>query len=166
MLVPGSHPSVSLELPQVARVFSMAIQQLFAAQVPLYGQATGLSRDLQKKLADLQVRVGHLVLLDLQPAALTKPSVPTSPYCACLQRTRADMDSIWRMQTLSNAGSKQDIWKRCGSCLQRFALSAKLHLCSEFKTTDRKVYRKVEQVSEETDSLDLAFNRHITRQRR
>ncbi|KAK9801396.1 hypothetical protein WJX73_006105 [Symbiochloris irregularis] len=74
--------------------------------VPLYGQATGLSKGLQQKLADLQ-------------------------------RTRADMDSIWRMQTLSSAVSKQDIWKR-----------------------------KVEQVSEETDALDLAFNRHLTRQRR
>lgn len=76
-------------------------------QVPVYGQATGLSRDLQKKLTDLQ-------------------------------RTRADMDSIWRMQSLSTAsGGRPDIWKR-----------------------------KVEQVSEETDALDLAFARHANRQRR
>ena len=35
--------------------FSNALLELYL-QVPLYGQATGLSRDLQKKLNDLQAR--------------------------------------------------------------------------------------------------------------
>ena len=51
-------------------------------QVPRYGQATGLAKELQRKLADLQ-------------------------------RCKADLDSIQRMQSLSDASARNNIWKRC-----------------------------------------------------
>ncbi|DBB07548.1 TPA: hypothetical protein ACH3X3_009005 [Trebouxia sp. C0006] len=73
---------------------------------PHYGVATGLSRQLQQKLFDLQ-------------------------------KISSQMESIWRMQVVKESTAKRDIWKR-----------------------------KVEQVSEETDSLRVALDKHTGRQNR
>lgn len=74
--------------------------------VPHYGAATGLSRQLQQKLSDLQ-------------------------------KISSQMESIWRMQVVKESTAKRDIWKR-----------------------------KVEQVSEETDALRAALDKHTGRQHR
>ncbi|BDA40502.1 probable Golgi SNAP receptor complex member 2 [Coccomyxa sp. Obi] len=71
-----------------------------------YGQATGLSEQLEGKLGELQ-------------------------------RISQQMDSIWRMQVLRESNTKRDIWKL-----------------------------KVEQVSEETDALQTALEKHTHKERR
>ncbi|KAL3147673.1 hypothetical protein ABBQ32_002426 [Trebouxia sp. C0010 RCD-2024] len=73
---------------------------------PHYAVATGLSRQLQQKLSDLQ-------------------------------KLSSQMESIWRMQVVKESAAKRDIWKR-----------------------------KVEQVSEETDALRMALDKHTGRQHR
>ncbi len=54
-----------------------------------------------------------------------------------LQRISQQMDSIWRMQVLRESNTKRDIWKL-----------------------------KVEQVSEETDALRTALEKHTHKERR
>ncbi|EFJ49694.1 Qb-SNARE, Bos1/Membrin family [Volvox carteri f. nagariensis] len=54
-----------------------------------------------------------------------------------LERISSEMDSIWRMQVIRENSSKRDVWKR-----------------------------KVEQVSEELDSIRQALDRHTSRESR
>ena len=54
-----------------------------------------------------------------------------------LQRISQQMDSIWRMQVLRESNTKRDLWKL-----------------------------KVEQVSEETDALRTALEKHTHKERR
>lgn len=72
------------------------VANTFVPQVPLYGEASGLERDLLQRLQHLKVGT-H--------------SAHTHKHSHS-QRLSAELDTAWRVESMKGSGSKQELWKR------------------------------------------------------